>query len=82
MENDIALIRLPDEVALRDNVHVACLPESTLESVPDKDKCFVAGWGQTGISSIDSTSGVSKILFPGHASPRNFLKSGAICCVL
>ena len=53
--SDIALIRLPDEVALRDNAHVACLPESTLESVPDKDKCFAAGWGATGRTSVGST---------------------------
>lgn len=45
VQNDIALIKLPEPVELSDTIQVACLPQAgTL--LPQDYPCFVTGWGR------------------------------------
>ena len=52
VENDVALIKLPEKVNLRSSPFIrdACLPQTRdfLQQVQDKDMIYVAGWGVTG----------------------------------
>lgn len=45
VDNDVALLELPEMVSLGSNAAVACLPDQD-ESLPTEDHCTIIGWGK------------------------------------
>ena len=45
VDNDLALLELPEPVELGKNAAIACLPDQD-EPLPDKDHCTIIGWGK------------------------------------
>ena len=62
-DNDIAIIRLKNPVAMKTEVNVICLPKSTQDPIANS-QAMVVGWGETTTTVPRSQHSVrSKLLF-------------------
>ena len=83
VDNDLALLRLPEPVQLGKNVGLACVPRQS-EPLPEEDHCTIIGWGKEKKSHFFGTEVLhearvrkSKKFSPPH---HNFdILSGAHC---
>ena len=54
VDNDVALLRLPELVPMDHGVRLACLPQPS-QSLPVTQKCTIIGWGKKSSSHVFGT---------------------------
>lgn len=54
VDNDVALLRLPEAINLDQGIRLACLPQPG-QSLPVTQKCTIIGWGKERSSHVFGT---------------------------